>query len=128
MKRITNGFVCCLFMMLSVGCGAAIHAVDSTDPYGTPPPVKVQDAKAYAPSPLPDRLILTWTGDPTRSQAVTWRTDTTIAVGLAEIAVAADNSSFAKVSRQLKAHTTRLDSDLSHAHYHSANQIRLSRR
>ena len=122
MKRVTNGFVCCLFMlfmMLSVGCGAAIHAVDSTDPSGTPHPIKVQDAKAYAPSPLPDRLILTWAGDPTRSQAVTWRTDTTIAVGLAEIAVAADNTSFTKVSRQLKARTTRLDSDLSHAHYHS---------
>jgi hypothetical protein len=64
-------------------------------------------------------VILTWTGDPSRSQAVTWRTDTSITVGLAEIAVAEDNGQFVKRARQLKARTSLLTTDLGPAHYHS---------
>ena len=37
-------------------------------------------------SPDPDRIVLTWTGNPARTQAVTWRTDNTVDVGYAELA------------------------------------------
>ncbi|MBR15462.1 MAG: hypothetical protein CMQ25_04330, partial [Gammaproteobacteria bacterium] len=30
---------------------------------------------AHAPTPLPDRVVLTWEGDPSTTQSVTWRTD-----------------------------------------------------
>jgi len=33
----------------------------------------------YQPSPLPDRVILNWTEDPSTGFSVTWRTDTTVA-------------------------------------------------
>jgi hypothetical protein len=30
----------------------------------------------YEPTPIPERVILTWEGDPATTQSVTWRTDT----------------------------------------------------
>ena len=39
---------------------------------------QVTPTEEHRPGPLPDRIILTWKGDPTRSQAVTWRTDTSV--------------------------------------------------
>lgn len=91
-------------------------------------PIKVAAAEAYKPGRLPDRVILTWTSDPSRNQAVTWRTDTTVQVGLAEIAIAGDNAAFTKTARQLKAKTTPLKSDLSQAHYHTVEFNALSPR
>ena len=84
------------------------------------------DSEVHRPSKLPDRIVLTWTGDPSRTQAVTWRTDSSVAVGLAEIAIADDNASFAKRARQLKAKTEPLKGRLSLAHYHSAEFTALS--
>lgn len=51
-------------------------------------PIEVDQTvrQSYTPSPYPDRIILTWTGDPATTQAVTWRTDTTITEAIAEIA------------------------------------------
>lgn len=42
----------------------------------------------------PDRVILTWSADPTSSQSVTWRTDTTVARGMAQIALASPGPGF----------------------------------
>ncbi|MBC8113143.1 MAG: metallophosphoesterase family protein, partial [Candidatus Saccharimonas sp.] len=86
----------------------------------------VAEDEVHHPSKLPDRIVLTWTGDPSRTQAVTWRTDSSVAVGLAEIAVADDNASFAKRARQRKARTEPLKSNLSTAHYHSVEFSALS--
>ena len=86
-----------------------------------PEPVAVLDPEAHKPSGLPDRIILTFKGDPATSQAVTWRTDTTVAPGyaLAEIAKADDGPLFKPTAKSLKADTTPLKSDLGEAHYHS---------
>ena len=46
------------------------------------------------PSKDPDRIILTFNGDPATSRAVTWRTDTSINQGVAQIAKATVNSKF----------------------------------
>jgi hypothetical protein len=35
------------------------------------PPIAVQPAAVYAPKVLPDRIVLTWAGDPQTTQAVT---------------------------------------------------------
>ncbi|HVJ83763.1 MAG TPA: metallophosphoesterase family protein [Planctomycetia bacterium] len=83
-------------------------------------PAKVTPKAAHRPSPLPDRIVLTWSGDPATTQAVTWRTDVVINEAFAEIAVAGPDSSFKKDSRRVLAVTTPLDSDLGLAHYHSA--------
>ena len=82
-------------------------------------PPKVLDESLYRATPMPDRIILTWKGDPAHTQAVTWRTDTSIKKGLAQFAVAAPNSSFVAKAKELTATTTPHESDLGPAHYHS---------
>jgi len=42
-------------------------------------------AQNFSPSHYPDRVILTWAGDPATSQTVNWRTDTTITASKAQI-------------------------------------------
>ena len=74
-------------------------------------------------SPDPDRIILTWTGDPSTSQAVTWRTDESVVEAFAEIAPALPIARFDQGARQLPARTEKLtlpDGGKSSVHYHSA--------
>jgi len=81
-------------------------------------PSLYSDAKAYAPSPIPERVVLTWTGDPATTQAVTWRTDTTVEHGVADLAIANSNGRALEPERW-DAKTTAFTSDLNDAHYHT---------
>ncbi len=73
----------------------------------------------YAPKILPDRIILTWCGDPKTSQAVTWRTSVEVVDGYAELAIAGGGPDFAVLSETYHATTTALKTDLNTAHFHS---------
>jgi len=110
-----------VLVSMSVGWGAA--AAWAHDDH---PPKKVIDAEAHRPTPLPDRIILTWAGDPTTTQAVTWRTDTSAAAGYAEIAIATDGPEFVKQAVRVTATTSPFKSDLSECHYHSVEFTGLS--
>lgn len=58
-------------------------------------------AKLYhKPTPVPDRVILTWNGDPATTQAVTWRTDTTVTKPVAQVAVVEDGPGFDNMNRR----------------------------
>jgi hypothetical protein len=46
-------------------------------------PTPYAEQLAHAPTPLPDRVVLTWAGDPATTQAVTWRTATSVERALA---------------------------------------------
>lgn len=75
-------------------------------------------------SPDPDRIILTWTGDPSTTQAVTWRTDTSIKEAAAEIALALPKARFDEGAKSFKARTEELElSDPAKVvvHYHSVD-------
>ncbi len=102
-------FTCLVLMPLFAGIA---HAHEDHPP-------KVLDESLYRATPMPDRIILTWNGDPAHSQAVTWRTDTSIKKGLAEIAVSEPGPGFAKKAKQVEATTTLHESDLGPTHYHS---------
>lgn len=121
-----------LLLMLLTGCGATSSGIEVSQPAINEQPIAVMkpqlDVDLHRPSKQPDRIVLTWTGDPARSQAVTWRTEASVGVGLAEVAVADENASFVKRARQLKAKTTPLHSNLSLAHYHSVEFAALSPR
>jgi len=80
---------------------------------------KVAEDVIHRPTPIPDRIILTWAGDPTSSQAVTWRTDSTVAKPVAEIAEAGDGPDFIKKAVTHKAASESFQSDLNTAQYHS---------
>lgn len=75
---------------------------------------------AHTPTRQPDRLILTWNGDPASTQAVTWRTSVEVQSAVAEIAVAEDGPLFVDKARTVSAKTEPFESDLGVAHYHSA--------
>ena len=68
-------------------------------------PTKLSEEVAHAPSVLPDRVVLTWNNNPATTQSVTWRTDTSVIAGLAEIAIANANGRALKTS-EYKATTT----------------------
>jgi hypothetical protein len=84
---------------------------------------------AYTPTRIPDRVILTWNGDPATTQAVTWRTDTTVTKSVAQIAVTEAGPGFDGYGtkkrsnpdkvKTVEARTERLKSDLFDSHYHS---------
>lgn len=61
------------------------------------------------PSKDPDRIILTFHGDPSTNRAVTWRTDTTIVKAVAQIAEATVNSNFTNKAINVKAITEPFD-------------------
>ncbi len=89
--------------------------------------VPADPRRTYAPSPVPDRIVLTWTGDPSRSQAVSWRTDTSAGEAWAEIALSDGGPKFQANVRQVEAQkTTTLRTDLSTANYHTAEFTDLS--
>ena len=57
------------------------------------------------PSKDPDRVILTFYGDPSTSRAVSWRTDKTITKAITEIAEATVNSKFTSTATKIDAMT-----------------------
>ena len=61
------------------------------------------------PSKDPDRIILTFNGDPSSKRAVTWRTDSTIKKSFAQIALASVNADFRNNSITLIASTEEFD-------------------
>jgi acid phosphatase type 7 len=81
----------------------------------------ILNAQEYKPSPVPDRIILTWQTDPTTSQAVTWRTDTSIAAGIAQIAFADPSPDFVINAKSYNAKTVMLETDNGKSHYHTVN-------
>lgn len=85
------------------------------------PPIAVKPAEMYAPTAMPDRIVLSWDGDPRTTQAVTWRTSTDVRVGLAEIAVAEAGPGFPTKAVQHKAVSEALKTDLNTAHFHSVS-------
>lgn len=98
----------------SLALGGPLAAHDSPQHKPTPYP----DQAAHAPRPLPDRVVLTWRSDPATTQAVTWRTDTSVPRSVAELAVANENGRQLQPAA-LPARTERFVSSLGEAHYHS---------
>ena len=73
----------------------------------------------------PDRIVLTWSGDPSTSQSVTWRTGPEVTEAFAQIAQAMGEPRFDHGAKTLTASTETLDLSLSvanpevHSNHHS---------
>jgi acid phosphatase type 7 len=74
-----------------------------------------------APSPRPDRIILTWQTEPATSQTVTWRTDNSVKTPKAEIALADASANFTNYTKAFPADTKALKTQNGEALYHSVN-------
>jgi 3',5'-cyclic AMP phosphodiesterase CpdA len=75
---------------------------------------------AYRPKVMPDRIVLTWSGDPTVSQSVTWRTDTSVKKVFAQITEADPGVKLAQKAAIVDATTSELATKTWAANYHSA--------
>ena len=102
-------------LLLTIGCESVTE--------GPPPPVVRQ---AYAPSMIPDRIVLTWSDDPATTQSVTWRTDGSGADPIAQVAIATDGPEFREQAQSFAAVTTVLATNLGTSFYHSAVMRQLS--
>lgn len=80
---------------------------------------EVSKTELAAPTIMPDRIVLTWHGDPTTTQAVTWRTSTAVTRATAELAIADDGPKFQRFAVRFPATTQALTTDLNTAHFHS---------
>ncbi len=72
-------------------------------------------------SPDPDRIFLTFYGDPATSRAVTWRTDTSITKSVAQIAKSEASPYFDTKSRTVEAKTETID--LNEAQYNIQGKV-----
>jgi hypothetical protein len=72
-----------------------------------------------APTSVPDRIVLSWTGDPATSRAVTWRTGPAVRKAFAEIAFADPSPKFYEGARRLEARSELLLGEGPPARYHS---------
>ena len=61
------------------------------------------------PTPYPDRVVLTWSGDPTTSQSITWRTDVTVDSAFVEYALASPGPGFDHFAQRVRATSSSLD-------------------
>ena len=89
-------------------------------------PTVYSSINAHAPTPLPDRVVLTWEEDPATSQSVTWRTDASVKRGLAQLATASANGRAMKPN-SFRAKTMYLKSDINDANYHTVTFRNLNR-
>ncbi len=72
-----------------------------------------------APKNIPDRIVLTWSGDPTTTASVTWRTDTSISQAEGQIAEANASANFTTWARNETARTEKWKRNRLAAHFHS---------
>jgi acid phosphatase type 7 len=83
-------------------------------------PVDVRPPTFHHPGPFPDRVILSWQEDPTKTQSVTWRTSAEITGALAQIAPADGGPGFSNQAIDVPAVTTLWSGADYRAHYHTA--------
>ena len=113
--RLANVKTLALCLVLWMGSQAAAHEGHDHD---HDRPAAANPAEVYRPSVLPDRIVLTWAGDPATTQAVTWRTSTDVDQAVAEITEAEPGPGFAAKARRMDAVRERLETNLNEAHFH----------
>lgn len=83
-------------------------------------PLSAQTNKSYPASRFPDRVILGFKGDASRSQAVNWRTDSTVSNAVVAIHEADPSPDFPENARIVKATTQQILMDGKKVSYHEA--------
>ena len=126
---IFRGSIVVLMVLGIISQGAGQALVNAPAKAEAELPRPFPNAFAHAPTPIPDRIILTWAADPATTQAVTWRTDTSVKRGQAQITLSEPGNDFAphrkkgvpdpEKVRKVAATTTLLNTNLGQAHYHS---------
>ena len=112
MKSASNLLIQSLLFLISVTTPVIAFGHEETTPPLYP------SEKIYSPTPLPDRVTLTWEDDTTTTQSVTWRTDTTVNRGIAQLALANANGRALR-PKSHEASTSALTTGDRVAHFHT---------
>lgn len=87
--------------------------------------IQYSDQLNHAPTPVPDRIILTWSDDTKTTQSVTWRTASSVTAAQVQFGPTTDGPLFQKDVMTVAATSQPFQSDLSTSHYHSATMTGL---
>ena len=112
MKSAANSLVQSFLFLIAVTTPVIAFAHEESSPPLYP------SEKIYSPTPLPDRVTLTWEDDTTTTQSVTWRTDTTVNRGVAQLALANANGRALR-PKSHEANTSALTTGDRVAHFHT---------
>src|SRR5690606_10083442 len=124
MRWVTASTASALGTLCSLGIVLAAQA-----PAPASPPTTTSSATAAATgapdasdvaSRLPSRVVLPWRHDPSRSQAVTWRTSVRVDEVFAELVEASANPGFGALARRSPARTTPVQVGERTVYYHEA--------
>ncbi|REA59663.1 metallophosphoesterase [Dyadobacter luteus] len=86
-----------------------------------PEPSFSQEHKSYPASKFPDRIILGYKGAPHTSQAINWRTDSTVSKAVAAIHEADPSPDFQKSARFVEAKSQRVEIEGKTVQYHEVD-------
>ncbi|MHC5018773.1 MAG: purple acid phosphatase family protein, partial [Planctomycetota bacterium] len=86
---------------------------------------RVDPKVQWAPSAVPDRIVLSWTGDPSTTQAVTWRTAAGTKLTRCQYAPAGHGPKFARSPQNAEGTSEPLTTDLGPARYHTVELAEL---
>lgn len=87
---------------------------------------KIDEAVQHQPTVLPDRIVLTWAGNPAYTQNVTWRTSTDVTDSVVEYAAASKGPYFVNNTVRVSATTEPFESDLGSYHIHTGQMKALA--
>lgn len=107
-------------------CQAGVSIAISQESLNSTAPKKVDSAELYKPTLMPDRIILTWAGDPRTTQSVTWRTSSAVEHARAQLALADASPYLSKSSKELDAKSQTLQTDLNAARFHTVSFTELT--
>jgi hypothetical protein len=115
---------CVRVLLVVAACSPAI-CVEAHERHGDSEPKRFTSREQYAPRPVPDRVVLTWSGDPKTSVDVSWRTSTGAGPAVAEWAPADElrgnlAAGMVPTARRVAGESAEFESDLSTAAVHSA--------
>ena len=110
-----------VFISLALACSPLLAHEEGHDP-----PAKIDVTDQHRPTVLPDRVVLTWSGDPAHTQDVSWRTSGEVTKSFVEYAVATKGPYFVENAQRIDASTAPFESDLGTYHLHTAQMKALA--
>ena len=94
MKRLPWAAFCLVYFL------AASAGLAHEEEEGAGPPAKVSPEEQHRASVLPDRVLLSWAGNPAHTQNVSWRTSVAVNRSFVEYAVATGRPDFGTYVRE----------------------------
>ncbi|MFO0914986.1 MAG: metallophosphoesterase family protein [Pirellulales bacterium] len=115
---------CCCGLLICLALAVRAGAHDEADEHVAQPAISAKEQ--HRATILPDRVLLSWSGNPAHTQDVTWRTSTEVPRSFVEYAVDTGRPDFVDSCVRIEAVTRPFESDLGTYHLHTARMAALA--